>query len=354
MSARPANIEETPLVSVVIPCRNERDFIEPCLASLLAAPYPADRLEILVIDGMSDDGTRGRLAAYAGSHPGVRVLDNPKRITPSALNIGIANARGDVIMRADAHTIYPSSYIPSLVRWLVKSGADNVGGLWITEAGGSGVVARSIAAILAHPAGVGNAHYRVGIHEPRWVDTVPFGCYRRDVFDRIGVFDEDLIRNQDDELNFRLTRAGGRILLVPDVECRYRARGTLGKLWRTYYQYGYYKPLVARKSGGVSSWRQLVPPGFVALVFAAAVLALVVPRMVGLFAAVIAIYLLAVLGASIGIARRDGLRVGLVSPVAFAMLHFSYGLGYLHGAIAFLLFQRASTRQSARLSRLTR
>ena len=354
MTGGTQDIEQTPLVSVVIPCRNERDFIEPCLASLLAAPYPADCLEILVIDGMSDDGTRDRLAAYAASHPAVRVLDNPKRITPAALNIGIANARGDVIVRADAHTIYPPSYVPLLVRWLLKSGADNVGGLWITEPGGTSAVARSIAAVLAHPAGVGNAHYRVGIDEPRWVDTVPFGCYRRDVFDRIGMFDEDLIRNQDDELNFRLTRAGGRILLVPDVECRYRARGSLGKLWRTYYQYGYYKPLVARNSGGVSSWRQLVPPAFAALVIAAAILALVVPKRAGVLAAVVAIYLLALIAASIGIARRDGLRVALLSPAAFAVLHFSYGLGYLHGAIAFLVFQRASARQSVRLSRLTR
>ncbi|HEY9516645.1 MAG TPA: glycosyltransferase family 2 protein, partial [Gemmatimonadaceae bacterium] len=291
-----------PLVSVIIPCRNERDWIHACLTSLLRADYPSDRLEIVVVDGMSDDGTRDCIARLAAENPRIRMLDNPARITPSALNIAIANSRGDVILRADAHSRYPESYVPDLVRWLGDSGADNVGGVWITEPGGPGAMARAIAAAMSHPLGVGNAHFRIGTREPRWVDTVPFGCYRRDVFERIGLFDEDLIRNQDDELNVRLIRAGGRILLVPDVVCSYNARDSLAKLWRMYYQYGYFKPLVARKVGGVFTWRQLVPPAFVLALAVSLILAIAWPATAPLLFAVVAIYLVAVLGTALPVA----------------------------------------------------
>ena len=214
---------------------------------------------MLVVDGMSTDGTRKIVAEFARDHPFIKLLDNPRRITPAALNIGIAQARGDIIIRVDAHSTYPPNYLSSLVAWQEKTGADNVGGAWRILPGGDTPMARAIAVGLAHPFGVGNAYYRIGASAPRWVDTVPFGCYRREVFTRIGLFDEDHVRTEDDEFNLRLRKNGGRILLVPEIVIDYYARESLPKIWRMYYYYGYFKPLVARKLGLVLSLRHLIP-----------------------------------------------------------------------------------------------
>ncbi|HEY9427146.1 MAG TPA: glycosyltransferase family 2 protein [Gemmatimonadaceae bacterium] len=337
-------MSERPLVSVVIPCRNERRYIGPCLDALLAMDYPHDRLEILVVDGMSDDGTREVLADYRARHPIIRVLDNPGRVTPNALNIGVAGSRGEIIMPIGAHNASPPHYITRLVHCLEESGADNVGGILTTEPGGPGAVARAIAIAMAHPFGVGNAHFRIGTREPRWVDTVPFGCYRREVFDRIGLFDEDLIRNQDDELNIRLIRAGGRILLVPDVVSSYHARDSLAKLWRMYYQYGYFKPLVARKVGGVFTWRQLVPPAFVLALIISSVAAIVWPGSAPLLAIIVGAYLAGVVAIALPVALRHGLGVALALSAAIPVLHVSYGTGFLKGVMDFLILRRKSVR----------
>jgi cellulose synthase/poly-beta-1,6-N-acetylglucosamine synthase-like glycosyltransferase len=337
-------MSELPFVSVVVPCRNERRYIGPCLDALLAMDYPHDRLEILVADGMSEDGTRDVLAAYAARNPIVRVLDNPGRVTPNALNIGVVGSRGDIVMPIGAHNSSPPHYISRLVQALEESGADNVGGILITEPGGPGVVARAIALAMSHPMGVGNAHFRIGATERRWVDTVPFGCYRREVFDRIGLFDEDLIRNQDDELNARLSRAGGRMLLVPDVVSRYHARDTLGKLWRMYYQYGYFKPLAARKVGGVVTWRQLVPPTFVLALVISAIAAIAAPKTAPALALIVVIYLAAVAAIALPVAVRHGPRVALAFCAAIPVLHLSYGIGYLGGVLDFVVLRRKSAR----------
>ncbi len=187
--------------------------------------------------------------------------------------MGIAAARGTVIVRMDAHVEYPRNYLSSLVGLLEQSGADNVGGVVQTLPANDSPIARAIACGMSHPLGVGNSHFRIGAAEDRWVDTVPFGCYRREVFDRIGLFDEELVRNQDDELNLRLIKHGGRILLSPRIVSKYFARDSLPKLWRMYYQYGYFKPLVVRKLGGVMTARQLLPPLFVLCLFATAIAA---------------------------------------------------------------------------------
>ncbi|MGH7607745.1 MAG: glycosyltransferase family 2 protein, partial [Gemmatimonadales bacterium] len=263
-----------PRVTVVLPCRNEGRYIAACLDSILAAAYPPERLEVLVVDGMSDDGTRERVARYAAAHPRIRLLDNPARIVPTALNVGIEAATGDVIARMDAHVVYPPEYLPRLVHALAESGADNVGGCIVTLPADGTAVAQAIAIALGHPFGVGNSHFRIGARGARFVDTVPFGCYRRDVFARIGLFDEDLVRNQDDEFNHRLVRRGGRVLLLPDVVSYYYARGSFAQVARMFYQYGAFKPLVARKVGRVMTLRQLVPAAFVSGLAAAALGAL--------------------------------------------------------------------------------
>ena len=200
-----------PKVSVIIPCLNEAKFIGGCLDSVLSGEFPPRDMEILVVDGNSDDGTQRIIDEYAVRHGNVRRLLNARRNTPSALNIGLAHAWGGVIVRLDAHAVYPPDYIAKLLEWLDKSGADNVGGVWETVPAGPDPICRAIALALSHRFGVGNSLFRIGSGEPRWVETVPFGCYRREVFDRIGVFDEELLRDQDDEFNYRLLKHGERI-----------------------------------------------------------------------------------------------------------------------------------------------
>ena len=215
------------MVSIIIPCRDERRFIEKCLLSIIANDYPKESLQVLVVDGMSEDGTREILNQFSGKYPFIKMLDNPKKIVPVALNIGIKQARGNVIIRMDAHNVYGKDYISKCVKYLRKYNIDNVGGICITLPGRNTLLAQSIALALSHPFGVGNAHFRIGLKGPKYVDTVPFGCYKREVFEKIGLFDEDLVRNQDDELNVRLQRNGGKILLVPEIVSYYYARDSL-------------------------------------------------------------------------------------------------------------------------------
>jgi len=236
-----------------------------------------------------------------------------------------------VIVRMDAHVIYPASYLPILVRALLERGADNVGGVLETLPGADTPMARAIALGLSHRLGVGNSYFRVGVREPRWVDTVAFGCFRREAFERAGLFDEELVRNQDDEFNYRLIRRGGRVLLMPTARAYYLARTSLRQLWRMYFQYGYFKPLVARKVGRVMTLRQLVP-GLFLTTLAACGLAAVWWRPAALAGVgIAAAYAAAVLAASAAAAPRHGLRVAAALALVFPVLHVAYGLGFLLG-----------------------
>ncbi len=324
-------------VSCILPCRNEEKFIGPCLDSFLATAYPHDQLELLVVDGDSNDGTREIVQAYSAKHPCIRLLDNPKRIVPTALNIGIRAATGDVIVRLDAHVVYPPDYVPKCVAALETSGADNVGGIVVTLPANQTPMAEAIAVGLSHPFGVGNSWFRIGTAEARWVDTVPFGCFRRELFSRIGLFDEELVRNQDDEFNFRIIREGGRIMLLPDVVSYYYARESPGLAAKMLYQYGYFKPLVARKIGRVVTLRQLVPPAFVASLAIGAVLALLWPPAVVLLAAVILMYAAAAIFSAAGQVRRHGIRCAAALVTVFPLLHISYGAGFIRGLWSLLV-----------------
>ncbi len=330
----------SPFVSVVIPCRNEAAYIDACLTSVEASDFPKDRLEALVVDGMSDDGTRAAIERHLRTNPWLTRLDNPDRITPSAMNIGIRHARGDVIVRLDAHCHYPTDYISKVVSWLVESGADNVGGVCRTQPANRSAKARAIALGGSHPFGVGNSHFRIGAREPRSVDTVPFGCYRREVFDEIGLFDEELVRNQDDELNARLVKHGGRILLVPEIVSDYFARDSLVKLWRMYFQYGYFKPLVARKLGAVMTVRQVVPAAFVSSSLALAALSWPIPVARELLAAVLVAYATADAAAATHAGWGEGPGCIFWLTAVFPILHLSYGLGFLKGVVDFVLLNR--------------
>jgi glycosyltransferase involved in cell wall biosynthesis len=340
-----------PRVSIIIPCRNEERYIAACLDSILASEYPADRLEILVADGQSNDGTRSILVRYAALHPKIVLLDNPRGTTPAGLNVAIRAASGEIVIRMDAHVLYPPDYIPRLVAGLRESGADNVGGVLETVPADGSPTARAIAIGLSHRFGVGNSYFRTGITVPRDVDTVPFGCYRREVFDRIGLFDEELIRNQDDEFNFRLITSGGRVLLLPDVLCRYFARRSFRQLARMYYQYGYFKPLVVRKVGRVMTVRQLIPAMLVGSLSTSAALALWIPAARYLFAALAGSYALLIILFAAFAARTHGLRCAAALTAVFPILHFSYGSGFLRGVRDHLVARSAPHPGTLQLSR---
>ena len=337
----------TKRVSIIVPCRNEARYIGPCLESILSSAYPPDAVEVLVVDGNSTDNTRKIVAEYSAKHPQIRLLDNPKRIVPTAMNLGIRAATGDVIVRMDAHVVYPPEYIPRLVAALAETGADNVGGCMITLPADGTAVSQAIAIALAHPFGVGNAAFRIGARSARTVDTVPFGCFPRSVFQRVGLFDEQMIRNQDDEFNSRILRKGGKIVLLPDVVCYYYARGSFSQVGRMFYQYGAFKPLAARKAGRFMTLRQLVPAAFVGGLAAAIIGSLFWGPALALGTAIVAAYTLGVLFCSARVAKSHGFRCAVAIAAAFPVVHFSYGSGFLRGLWSGLIGRGAPWRDPA-------
>jgi len=327
-----------PRLSIIVPCRNERAFIESFINSVLAQTYPPDRYEIIVADGMSDDGTYDILTRLQAGIPNLQVIVNTGRTVPYALNAAIAASSGEIIVRMDAHARYPANYLESLVDGLVRYQADNVGVGWITEPGADTLEAQVVARAISNPFGVGNARFRTGSGDrPIETDTVPFGCFRRAVVERIGPFDEELTRNQDDEFNGRMARQGMKILLLPEPRITYFARPRLAQMRRMYYEYGLFKPLVLKKLGRPATLRQLVPPAFVLALAALAIASLVQPAALGLLAALLVVYGAGALRFSLRERRRGASwAVVLRLPLAFFQIHLSYGLGYLRGALKVL------------------
>lgn len=339
-----------PPVTVIVPCRNEERYIAECLDSILACDYPQDGLEVLVVDGMSEDRTREILTQYVARHPLIRVLDNPRRITPVALNTAIRAARGDVIVRMDAHVIYPRNYVSRLVAALYEFGADNVGAVLRTLPANQTAMGRAIAVGMSHPFGVGTSYFRIGTDTPRWVDTIAFFCIRRETFDLVGLFDEELIRHQDGEFNARLIKRGGRILLIPDVESQYYARATLRQTARMFYQYGYFKPLVAKKLGRVMTLRQLVPPLFVLALAVTGVTALLWSPAALALALVGGSYAAVVLGSAVRASWQHSSGVGLALAAVLPVMHVSYGFGFWRRVVELLLpTRRTSAKPAAEL-----
>ena len=318
-----------PFVSVLVPVRNEARYIERCLRSLAAQDYPRDRFEVLVIDGRSDDATRELVAHFAAeSTLDVLLLDNARRKTAAGLNRGLDEARGDVIVRVDGHATVAEDYLSRGVFALFDAGADCVGG--IIEARGDTMFGRAIAAAMSSRFGVGGVAFRVGGAGP--VETVAFGAYRRDVFERIGRFTEDIDKGEDDEFNYRLCDAGGRILLMPEMHAQYTVRGTLRGLARQYFGYGRAKPAVLARHPAQARARQFAPAALVAAL--AASLAIASGGRTAPLKLLLATYGAAAAAASLASARRHGVRHVPVLPAVFACLHISYGLGFVAGLTA--------------------
>lgn len=323
-----AGARSLPFVSVVLPIRNEAAHIEACLERILAQDYPLDRMEVLVVDGRSDDATVDVVRHVQERHPdaSLRVLDNPDRIVPPALNVGIRAARGEVVVRMDGHSVPAPDYVSACVRALSESGAANVGGA--VEAVGATPFGRAVAVATGHALGAGDARYRIGGGASD-VDTVAFGAFRRDVFSKTGLFDESMVRNQDYEMNVRIRAAGERVRLDPSIRFTYTPRGTVRGLAKQYFEYGWWKVETLRRHPGSLRWRQAVPAAFVAAVVLGALLApwwgvarwgLVAA--LAPYAAVVAIVSarLAPTAGDAGIARIAG---------AFAVIHGAWGFGFL-------------------------
>ncbi len=332
------------MLSVICPIYNEESRIEECILSILAQDYPKEDLEVLFVDGQSSDRTRDIIANYMLNYSFIKLLDNPKRIAPAALNIGIRASSGDIIMRLDAHAKYPANYFSLLVSKLKESGADNVGGVCRTLPAKDTSVCRAIAHAMSSPFGMGNSYFRIGSDHEMWVDTVPFGCFKRDIFDKIGLFDEELVRNQDDEFNGRIIKNGGRILLLPEVVVDYFARDSLTKTAKMFFQYGLFKPLVNHKLQKPTTLRQFIPPLFFAGLIAGGLLSVFSKTILWIFVSVIVLYVLCCF-----VFGRNRERVWpdvLWMPFTFSAIHLSYGCGYWVGILKMISHRKISVQSN--------
>ncbi|MFQ5561447.1 MAG: glycosyltransferase family 2 protein [Nitrospinota bacterium] len=323
------------IVSVIIPCRNEAEFIAGCLDSILANDYPTKKMEIFVVDGMSEDGTREIVGTYTQKHTHIKRLDNIQKITPVALNIGITQARGKFILWMSAHNHYDKRYISCCVESVTRYKADNVGGGIITVPRDCTVIGRATVEALSHSFGVGNSSFRTQLKEPKWVDTVFGGCYRKEVFDYVGLFNEKLARGQDMEFNLRLKKAGGRTLLVPDIVSYYYARSDLKSFLKHNWTNGVWAILPFAYSDVVPvSLRHVVPLFFVTSLLVSGFLSFAFTPFLGLFLFVAGAYLIVNLTASTQLAwKKRDVRYPFLMSAIFATLHFSYGLGALWGVV---------------------
>jgi succinoglycan biosynthesis protein ExoA len=341
----------SPLVSVILPCRNESGYIEGCLKSILAQELPDGDFEILVADGVSNDGTREFLERFCTENPKVRLLNNPGRIVSTGLNAALREARGQVIVRMDAHTVYASDYIKQCLAVLQQTGADNVGGPMRTTA--TTYKERAIQSVFHSPFAVGGARS----HNPDYdgyVDTVIYGCWKKSVFDRVGDFDEELVRNQDDEHNLRLVRNSGKVYQSPRIKSWYHVRDSFRALLRQYMQYGYWKVLVIRKHYLPASIRHVIPALFVGSLGLLLVLGCFWhPAFYG--AAILAgLYGISILLVSLFTAFQTELKLLPLLPIAFACFHLGYGYGFLRGLVDFVIFHNAPHTRFVQLTRSRR
>ena len=344
-----------PTVTVIMPIRNEAVYIEQTVRTLQVQDYPADRLEILLVDGMSDDGTREILARLLAGNPdfNATMLDNPQQIVPTALNIALRHAQGEIIVRMDAHNEYEADYVRQVVTLRERTNADNAGGILIPV--GTNYVQRAICSAFNSSISVGGSfqghavggisgilsgEQEAGTHQDNQVnevDTVHGGCWRRERLFEIGLFDESMVRNQDDELSFRLRKAGGTIVQSQGIQVRYHVRGSFRKLFKQFAQYGYWKIPVIRRHPKQASVRHAIPAIFVSSLFTLVVLTFFWKLAAWGLGALVVVYLTALVLAAI---RTTGTRQWMLWPgvlLAIMVIHFGFGLGFLTG-IARLVF----------------
>ena len=323
-----------PSVSVIIPCRNEEKTIHLVLDAIHAQTYPRELQQVVIADGFSEDRTREQIESFKTSHPDldVMVVNNPKRIIPAGLNAAILASSGDLIVRMDAHSIPNPDYVALCVDALERNVAQNVGGVWDIQPGSNSWIASSIAAAAGNPLAVGDARYRF-TDKAAYVDTVPYGSYKRELFNQIGLFDETLLANEDYELNTRIIQSGGKIWLDPKIRCVYFARSSLRTLSKQYYGYGYWKFQMLKRYPETLRWRQALPPAFILGLFLFLLAGIFWKPALILFAIALGLYLLVLLGVGIHMAsKKSDILMIIGIPLAIITMHFSWGAGFIAGA----------------------
>ena len=321
----------SPKVSIIIPCYNEQSTIRFLLEALREQTFPRADMEVIISDGFSTDNTRAVIAAFQKDFPdlSVRVVDNTHRSIPSAVNRAIESSRGEIIIRLDAHSKPYLDYVEKCVKAHEENRGDNVGGVWEIHPGAKTWIAQSIAVAAAHPLGVGDALYRHA-KQAAEVDTVPFGSFKRTLIDKVGLFDETLLTNEDYEFNARVRKAGGRIWLDPSIRSIYFARSTLQELARQYWRYGYWKWRMLRKYPNTLRWRQALPPLFVLSLIGFSLLSIFFQPAVFILIGDLLIYFFVFILAGIQAALRLRKPFLILSlPLAIPAMHITWGCGFL-------------------------
>ena len=323
-------------VSVIVPCYNEEATIGQLLDAIYCQSYPLKEIEVVIADGLSTDHTGEKIKEFQVSHPDleIRIVDNLRRVIPSGLNRAIEAAKGKYILRMDAHSIPHREYIQKCIHGLEGGLGDNVGGIWKILPGAPTWIAKAIAIAASHPLAAGDARYRIG-GIAQEVDTVPFGAFRRETIERIGMFDENLLSNEDYELNVRLKQSGGKIWMDPSIETIYFARSNLRDLSRQYWRYGYWKAQMLRKYPKTLRWRQFVPPLFVLTLLGVACLTLFFALARWLLAIIVLLYTIIMLINGLMMSRRyKSILLAIGVPLAIATIHISWGSAFLWGLLA--------------------
>jgi glycosyltransferase involved in cell wall biosynthesis len=327
----------TKYVSIIVPIRNEEAYIEKTIDSIFEQDYGSDNFEVILVDGMSDDATLEKIESLIPKYPNIKLFHNSNKVVPFALNIAIKESLGEVIVRLDAHSFYPNNYISELVKKLTELNAWNVGGVFDTLPANGTTKAYAIAEALKSPISVGDSYHRIGGNEVMEVDTVPYGCFKKEVFGKIGLFDEQLVRNQDDEFNSRILKNGGKIYILPYLKIEYFARPSIRKTAKMFYQYGLFKPLVVKKIGKLTSIRQLVPVAFLMGLVVGILLSFVHEYFFVVYTAVITIYAILLLFTAFRLFLRKKqasmLAIMFYLPFTIFLIHVSYGMGYIVGLL---------------------
>lgn len=326
-------IPPSPYVSIIIPIRNEEKYIRASLEAVLSQDYPSDKMEVIVADGLSNDHTREIITELQLKGAPILLIDNPGKIVPTGMNSALPLTSGHIIIRVDGHCIISHDYVRKCVEHISNEGVDGVGGPMYTI--GETLFSEVIAIAMSTPFGVGGSAFRTMVGKTVLADTVPFPAYTREIIKKIGLYDEELVRNQDDEYNYRLREAGGKLLLAADVLSKYYSRGSYGKLWKQYYQYGFWKVRVLQKHPRQMSLRQFIPPTFVLAIIASLVLAMLLPWGWVSIAFIWSSYFIANITAAILTASRKGWQYLPLLSLTFLILHLSYGFGFWMGIIKF-------------------
>jgi len=325
------NPKKIPKVSIIVPCYNEEKTIGLLLRAIQKQDYPQSNIEIVIADSLSTDTTKEKISEFINENPSilVKVVDNAKQTIPSGVNCAAKAAKGEILVRLDAHSEPNKEYVKTSVDLLQNNVAENVGGIWEIQPGEDTCIAKAIAKAAAHPLGVGDAKYRVST-KAQYVDTVPFGAFSKKTFDSLGRFDEALLANEDYEFNARLKNNGGRVWLDPRIRSKYYARKNLKELAKQYWRYGFWKVKMLQRYPATIRWRQAIPPLFIASIFILGIFSIFIPFTRIILGVELGIYLLTLLLIGLQTTIKHNNLCFLLIPLAIITMHFSWGVGFIN------------------------